>query len=93
MEHNRLRHTRMGRELTEFPFYRVIFNEPIDGQYEYYFGSLVAILLRFSKEALGGVTLAKLYKAGMSRNGATLETDTCVIERVSMVRVKHFQKE
>lgn len=84
---------KMGRELTEFPFYRVIFNEPKDGQYEYYFGSQAAILLRFSKEALGGLTLGKLYKAGMSRNGATLETDTCVIERVSMVRVKHFQKE
>ena len=49
--------------------YRVHFNNPtlIEGQKNYFFGSLAAIFEVFTSEELEGITLRKLWKAKISK--------------------------
>lgn len=62
---------------------RVCFLEPIDGETEFYFGSLKAIYQVFSPEAIG-------YKYGtlknMVREGKPLDTPFCTISRHKYIR-------
>ena len=65
---------------------RVQFFEPIDGQTDYYFGSLKAIFARFTPTEIG-LTLGSLYGKRVSETRPVV-TSKCRITRIEILRIE-----
>lgn len=75
----------MERQTSKSSFIKVRFFEPVNGKYEYFFGSLKAIYAEFTDEEIG-CSLETLYTAGI-RNGNRKVTKTCTIEKHTLTRL------
>ncbi len=65
---------------------RVQFFEPVDGQTDYYFGSVKAIYARFTPAEIG-LTLGSLYVKRVSETKPVV-TSKCRITRIEILRVE-----
>ncbi len=63
---------------------KVQFIRPINGQTEYYFGSLAAIYDTFTPSQIG-CTLHTLWRSGIDENNSKA-TNNCVISKHKMLR-------
>lgn len=69
------------------PFVRVRFFVPIDGETDYYFGSLAAIYEKFSAEQIG-CKVESLWNACITTDKPKA-TRNCVVSRHVIVRKRH----
>lgn len=69
------------------PVIRVRFFMPIDGETDYYFGSLAAIYEKFTPEQIG-CKLESLWNASIAPDKPK-STRNCVVSRHEIIRKRH----